>query len=420
MNEKKYRQRHLYQRLPDQDANKIVLITGARQTGKTTLAKKKFSNLQYLNFDAPEIRMKAKNLSTYSWVRDIGVAILDEVQKEPEVIEKVKYCFDENSLSFSVLLGSSQLILLKKVRESLAGRVSLYQLYPFMVSEVVLSDSLKAPLLDHILSSQNLDQVINQIPSALFGHCEQEKKEAFEYVLNWGGMPALFALPHQEDKQKWLKDYEYTYLERDLVDLARLHDLEPFRKFQSIAAQRSGQLLNYSELARDVGVGVETSKRYFEYLRLSYQSFFLQPYFENSSKSLIKTPKLYWLDMGMLRQATNQWSHLDGNLFETMVVSEIYKWIKTQERQVSMYFYRTKGGLECDLLLKTVNGFIGIEIKKRNKFFSKDFTALKKIAKTFGDEWLGSLIVYQGDTIEKLPGKNNWAIPAWRLLNPER
>ncbi len=118
----------------------------------------------------------------------------------------------------------------------------------------------------------------------------------------------------------------------------------------------------------------------------------------------------------MLRQATGNWGPATGSLFETMVVSEIYKWIKTNQRDTSLFFYRTHGGLECDLLLQTEEGFIGIEIKMRDKIYSKDMGPMKEIAKKFPDNWLGSIFIYNGVSIEKLPGDRNWAIPAWRLL----
>lgn len=419
MGEVGYKDRHLQNRLPRNDSGqkKLVLITGARQTGKTTIAKNHYSKIKYLNLDAPEIREKIKKVSTYSWVRDVGVAILDEVQKEPVALEKIKYCFDEKSLEFSVLLGSSQLMLLKKVRESLAGRVSLYELFPFMVSEIAEQKKLTVPLFDQLLNEENLDHLLHDEPGVLWGLEEEEKKRAFDYFLEWGGMPTLLTIDSSEDKQKWLKDYEYTYLERDLVDLARIHDLEPFRKFQRLAALRSGKLLSYSELARDGAISVDTSRRYFEYLRLSYQSFFLHPYYTNGTTVLIKTPKVYWVDIGMLRQATGYWGPVMGNLFETLVISEIYKWIKTYERTVSLFFYRTHGGLECDLLLQTPKGFIGIEIKMRDKVYHKDFMSLREIAKKFPDNWLGSLVIYNGFSIEKLTEDRCWAIPAWRLLS---
>lgn len=417
MKEERYKHRHLESYLPSSDKKKLVLITGARQTGKTTLSRQQYPNLTYLNLDAPETRSALASMSTYSWPRDVGVAILDEIQKEPIALEKIKYCFDEKTLPFSVLLGSSQLFLLKKVRESLAGRVALFQLFPFMISEILGQKKMPGPpLLDQLLRSEHIGEVLSGLPSIILGAQEEEQKQAHDFVYNWGGMPPLLTMDVEKERKKWLRDYEFTYLERDLVDLVRMYDLEPFRKFQSIAALRSGQLLSYSQLARDVGVSVDTARRFFEYLQLSFQCFFLQPYFENTTKSLVKTPKLYWIDVGMLRQATGSWGLDSGSRYETLIVSEIYKWVQTTQSETKLYFFRTHGGLECDLILKTPYGLIGMEIKSREQVYPKDAHSLNEIAKKYHDKWLGSLVIYQGKKIEELPQPNTWAIPSHRLL----
>jgi predicted AAA+ superfamily ATPase len=165
-------------------------------------------------------------------------------------------------------------------------------------------------------------------------------------------MPALLPLSADE-RRKWLQSYETTYLERDLGDLARLADLMPFRQFQRLCALRTGQLLSYSELARDAGVAVSTTRRYVEYLRLSYQALLLPPYATNLTSAVVKTPKVYWGDLGLWRQLTRFYGPPTGAMFETMVVTEIHKWVRTAERGVEMAFYRTRSGLEVDLMLTT-------------------------------------------------------------------
>lgn len=411
------KQRHLTSRLPSQDRKTVILLTGARQTGKTTLAKEQFPSLTYINFDSTEDRLKAQNIPAASWAKTVGNAVIDEVQKEPSILEKVKYSYDAGDISFSVLLGSSQILLLKQVRESMAGRVSIYELFPLTMSELYANgkSELSKPLIHELLMKAQIETVLKNAPPILFGEEEVKKKESQTHLLDWGGMPALLPLGDQERK-KWLKDYEYTYLERDLSDLARLHDLQPFRTFQQITSHRSGKLLNYSELARDTGISVDTARRFLEYLRISYQVFFLRPYFQNSTKSLVKTPKLYWLDLGILRQISGCYRSIDGYLFETMVVSEIHKWIKTYELEVELYFYRTHTGLELDLLLQTPHGWIGIEIKSRKKVVKKDLRALKEVSSTLQGNWLGGLLIYNGDTIEKIAEPNIWVIPSWRLF----
>ncbi|MBU2055903.1 MAG: DUF4143 domain-containing protein [Proteobacteria bacterium] len=212
----------------------------------------------------------------------------------------------------------------------------------------------------------------------------------------------------------------YTYLERDLSDLTRIADLVPFRKFQRLSALRSGKLLNYSELARDAAVSVDTARRYLEYLRISYQTILMQPYHRNLTSSAVKTPKLYWIDTGILRQLTGFRGETTGEIYETMVFGELMKWMKTSRRDGEIFFYRTRSGLEVDVLLQTPGGIIGMEIKGRKKLAQKDMTAMKEVAAGLGGDWRGGLVIYQGDQILKLAEPSIWAIPSRRLFTPEK
>lgn len=414
-----HKQRFLQSLLPPSTKRELVLITGARQTGKTTLVKQNYPELAYFNFDAPEIRDQLRLVTSHRWGKTLGSAIFDEAQKLPIVFEKIKYAYDERQIDFSVLLGSSQILLLKKISESLAGRIAIYELFPLMLSELVAqTDLLSPPLLDQLLKFSTLADLsafMDEQPDILLGDAEINRAQAQDYLLEYGGMPALLHIPEHE-RSKWLKAYEYTYLQRDLSDLAKLNDLEPFRRLQQLAALRASKLLNYSELARDVGISVDTTRRYLEYLRISYQVFLLAPYSENLTSSAIKTPKLYWLDQGILRQLTGQKNIVTGELFENMVISEIVKWTRTQQYDVELFFYRTYDGLEVDLLIQTQDGIIGIEVKSAKKAHKKDIKALTKVADSLGDRWLGGLLVYQGSNIEKMTD-TIWAIPSYRLLS---
>jgi predicted AAA+ superfamily ATPase len=271
------------------------------------------------------------------------------------------------------------------------------------------------PLIDRVLGSENLGAALDTEPELLFDRMDGQCREAENFILQWGGMPALLPLT-DEERWKWLRDYEFTYLERDLGDLARLDDLEPFRTFQKLSALRSGQLLNYSEIARDAAISVDTARRYLEYLRLSYQTILLQPYYRNITSSVIKTPKLYWLDIGLLRQLGGFRGDASGQIYETMVVAEIFKWLKTAQRDIEIYFYRTRSGLELDLILQTRRGIIGMEIKARASVTSIDFKTLTDIAARLGKEWLGGLVVYRGKTLKKVGEPGIWAIPSCRLF----
>jgi uncharacterized protein len=404
--------------LPLPNSKKIVLLTGARQTGKTTLSKEKYPDLPYINLDAVENREKLKMIPAARWSLDIGVSVIDEAQKEPSIFEKIKFAYDAGNLPFTVLLGSSQITLLKQIRESLAGRISIYELFPLTIAELLTSPEqiLQKPLLDHLLGAQSVTDILKEIPSILFNQEEMQRKSAETHLLEWGGMPALLNIP-KEERRKWLRDYEFTYLERDLTDLARLSDLQPFRLFQKLAALRSSQLLNYSELARDAGLSVDTARRYLEYLKLSYQVELLQPYYRNLTSAMVKTPKLIWLDIGIWRQLTGYLGELTGQLYETMVIGEIIKYIKTIQQQTEIYFYRTRSGMELDLILQTPQGIIGAEIKARKTVTTKDISALKEISKKLNHEWIGGLVIYHGERIFKIDDPHIWAIPSWRLLS---
>jgi len=408
--------RFLSQRLPGSDTRRLVLITGARQTGKTTLAQTVYPSLRYLNLDEIEVRHSLRELPTRAWATAVGPAILDEAQKEPQLFEKIKFAYDANGINFSVLLGSSQILMQKNVRETLAGRVFVYELWPLTLAESAAGGATpRPPLFDQLLTADgDIDQIFSDLPSVLLGDEAHQQTTAYQHALAWGAMPGLASLKDIE-RRDWLRSYTNTYVERDLSDLARLDDLEPFRRFTRLAALRSGSLLSYADLARDADISPGTARNYLNYLSLSYQTFTLSPFFQSQTKSLVKAPKLYWLDVGLWRQQTGFWGEGTGALLETFVVGEAHKWIKTMARPAELNFYRTHGGLEVDLIVSTSAGIWGIEIKTARKLTTSDTTPLRRLAETFKAQWRGGLVVYQGQTLEKIANQL-WAVPVARLF----
>jgi len=403
--------------MPSASERTIVLITGARQTGKTTSARRCYSGLRYVNLDSIEYRMQLSDVSSFAWGRSVGPAVLDEVQKLPGIFDKVKFAYDERAIDFSVLLGSAQILLLKNVRETLAGRIVVKELWPLMLSELAAGNKAGAiapPLVARMFESGSVSRACEKEPEVVVGAAAAAHADAEAHLLTWGGMPALLPLSEQRRKE-WLRSYELTYLERDLADLARLHDLMPFRRFQQFAAARSGQLLAYSQLARDAGIGVETARRYLEYLRISYQAFLLQPYGRNLTSTLVKTPKLYWADIGLLKQLAGEAGVGLGALFETYVVSEIVKYVRTMALDVRPYFYRTRSGMEVDLLLQSPKGVMGIEIKAGEHVAPSDATRLVDLGSALKRKWLGGIVVYRGTRVHRIHD-TVWAVPSWRLL----
>lgn len=420
MSEESLKSRYLAEFLPPDSSRRLGVVTGARQTGKTTLVKATYPDLHYISLDAPENRDSLRQIASATWAATVGNAVIDEAQKEPTVFEKVKYAFDEGRISFTVLTGSSQILLLKKIRESLAGRAYFFELWPLMPAEIAAAptaETLAPPMLDHLISAGSVGAFLSDVTPVLMAESAHFGSEAEKHLLTWGGMPALLPLPEKE-RFTWLKNYTYTYLERDLMDLARLEDLQPFRKFQRLAALRSATLLNYSELARDAGISADTARRYLEYLLISYQTYLLQPFSENLTSSTVKTPKLYWSDIGIWRQLTGFRGEMTGQLFETMVVGEIVKWIRTRQVDAELTFYRTRSGMEVDLLIQTGEDLIGVEIKSRERTAGKDIGSLQALAEKLGRRWRGGMVVYRGRTISRIAEPDIWAVPSWRLFQP--
>ena len=273
------------------------------------------------------------------------------------------------------------------------------------------------PLIHRILTAETtIDVLLGKEPPVILGADAERRLSAVDHLTQWGGMPGLLPLSNDE-RHDWLRSYQQTFLERDLSDLVRLRDLAPFRTLQKLAMLRSGRLLSFSELARDAGIAVNTAKRFVEYLRISYQTILLQPWYRNLTSQVIKSPKIYWIDMGLLRQGTGQWGLLTGEMVESLVVSELYKWISTMLPDTGMYFYRTRSGMEVDLILETSRGIVGIEIKSRASISSTDTRGLRSIADSLRDEWRCGLVVYNGAEIKQLSvSPPIWAVPFHRLV----
>jgi predicted AAA+ superfamily ATPase len=153
-----------------------------------------------------------------------------------------------------------------------------------------------------------------------------------------------------------------------------------------------------------------------EYLRVSYQAILLQPYHRNITSSVVKTPKLYWVDVGLLRQLCGFQGEPTGEMYETYVVGELVKWMKTVQRAGELYFYRTRSGLEIDLILETRQGIVGMEIKSRTTVTSADLRSLRDVAAGLGSEWRGGIVIYRGKEIRKIAEPSIWAVPSHRLF----
>ena len=348
----------------------VLAITGPRQSGKTTLARTLFANKPYISLEDLEERSFADSDPRGFLARFPQGAILDEVQRCPDLFSYLQGLVDQRKrMGEFILTGSQQFGLMSNISQSLAGRVGLLQLLPFSLTE---------------LREGGL------LPTTL------------EETLLQGGYPPLY--DRSVAPADWFSNYVSTYLERDVRQLLAVRDLSLFQRFIKMCAARSGQLLNLSSLAADCGISHVTARQWLSVLEASYVVYLLRPHHQNFGKRLVKMPKLYFLDTGLMayllgiRDVATLATHTSrGTLFETLVVSE---WLKRQFNEGQMadlYFWRDSAGHEVDLLIPQGNQFVPIEIKS-GATFSGDWTvAVRKLSVLFGDAALPPNIVYGGD-----------------------
>lgn len=411
--------RILASRLPlPSGPRRIIVLTGARQVGKTTLARSLYEGLRYLNLDSPGERERLRTVPAEAWGRVVGPAVLDEVQKSPGLLDKVKWAYDEGDLPFSVLLGSSRILLLEQVRETLAGRVFLYELWPLTVGELAPyfgGVSPVEPLIAGLMGDlAGVEARLRPLSDGIVGPQAGAAQAALQHILEWGGMPALLQYP-AEDRRQWLDSYQATYLERDLADLAQLRDLEAFTLCHRLASLRTGQILSYSELARDAGLPVTSVRRYLRYLDLSYQTFHLPAWAGNPSVRLIKAPKLIWFDSGVQRALSGEIGGLRGEQYESTLIAQILMTLWSLGARVEASYLRTSGGLEVDLLLERQEGILAFEFKSRPRVDAREASGIEKARRVLGDRYRGGIVVYRGDQVLRLT-ETVFAVPDWVLL----
>ena len=352
----------------------VITITGPRQSGKTTLCTKVFANKPYANLESPDIRQFAIDDPRGFLAQYPEGAIFDEIQRAPDIVSYLQPMVDEDQRKgLFILTGSQQFEVSNTINQSLAGRTALIKLLPFSIEEIQSEFSL--PSLDHLLYS--------------------------------GFYPRIWH--EQLNPTQVLGDYFETYVERDLRQLITIKDLNLFQRFIKLCAGRVGQLLNINSLANDTGISHTTARSWLSILEASYIIFFLQPYHRNISKRLVKSPKLYFYDVGLAAFLINIENEkqitrdpLRGHLFENMVISEALKYRFNQGRKSNIYFYRDSKGNEVDLLLIKGSDIFPIEIKAGMTITRDYFKGLNHFGKLFSDHIPnGSGLVYGGDENQK-------------------
>ncbi len=386
---------------------RIIVLTGARQVGKTTLIKRFFKDYEYISVEDPVNRSNYTSLTSAEWQHFYPKAALDEVQKEPMLIESIKATYDQYDDVQYILLGSSQLLLLQKVRESLAGRCVIFDMYPLTLPELAGSswtDEPKSSVLQEMLASPL--NPCSFLPSFLLDKRQTIKKQSWNHYLKFGAYPALVdESMRDDDRYMWLKNYVRTYLERDIRDLADFRSLDPFVKLQHIMAIQTAQVINASSIAVKIGTSSKTVQRYIEYLNIGYQTITLPAWYRNRGKRLSKAPKLHYLDNGVLQAVLKKRGGITGNEFESLVIAEIYKQAKNSMIEASFYHLRTQDGREVDLLVELEEGYFAFEIKMTDKVSKTDARHLKNLDEILDKPLLNSFVLSNDHKTQQLGDK---------------
>lgn len=345
---------------------KVVTITGPRQSGKTTLCKQLFPDYEYVNLEDMSVREQASiDPKAFLSAFTSGV-IIDEAQNYPELFSYLQVVSDANPERRYIITGSSNFSLLESITQSLAGRAAILTLLPLSLQE--LGD------ISHI----NTDTLL----------------------LN-GGYPAIWA--NAQPRHLLYPNYYTTYVERDVRRIVNVTNLRDFQTFIRLSAGRVGTEFNASALSNAIGISVKTVQSWLSILTASYITFTLPPFYENIGKRLIKAPKLYFFDTGLLcyllgieNEQQLSTHPLRGAIFENYVVAEAYKQLTNRGKEPTLYFYRDSSQHEIDLLLQRGYQYEGYEIKSSQTFTREFLSGLHYLSKLLGERLTRSAVIYAG------------------------
>lgn len=347
----------------------VLVITGPRQSGKTTLARQGFPQLPYVNLEDPDTRALASSDPRRFFGRLAGGAVLDEVQRAPQLLSYLLGVADASpQMGRWVLTGSQQFGLMDGVTQSLAGRAGLLTLLPLSNAEL------------------------------------QGRPGTLEQRLWQGSYPTLHAEGRQLRPEHWYASYMATYVERDVRLLLNVANLQLFQRFVAMCAARSGQLLNLNAMASDCGISQPTARQWLTVLQASHLLTLLPPHHRNFGKRLVKTPKLYFLDTGLLCWLLRIGSAEEllihptrGAVFETWVVAEALKHRYNLGLPADLYFWRDNHGLEVDLLFESAGRLHSVECKSGTTYVADWMDAARRWRAAAGAQAAGTTLVYGGD-----------------------
>ncbi|HSR50259.1 MAG TPA: ATP-binding protein [Acidobacteriota bacterium] len=380
----------------------VVSLTGPRQSGKTTLVRAAFPDHDYRSLEDPDVREYALEDPRGFLGQFKGGAILDEVQRAPDLFSYIQTLADEEDAPGRFILsGSQNFLLLRSVSQSLAGRSAILHLLPFSLSELWARPPFP------------LRELGKTIPER-----RQGKAVGLLEVLHRGFYPRI----HDKDLDAgtWYGNYYQTYVERDVREIINVGDLEAFGRFVRLCAGRNGQLLNLTSLGNDCGVTHATVRRWISILEAGFLVVLLRPHHANFGKRLIKSPKLYFLDTGLLcyllRIRSPQDLHIHssrGAIFESFVVSELLKNALHQGREPDLHFWRDSAGNEIDAVLERGTHQVAIEIKSGQTIAKDFFSGLDHWRGLVGDPDAPAALVYGGDRSFQRRG---FQVYSWSVL----
>lgn len=358
----------------------VIAVTGPRQSGKTTMLKNEFPDYRYVNLENPDMRSYAES-DPNSFLQEYDqFVIFDEVQRVPHLFSYIQSVVDESQIMGQFILsGSQNFHLMENITQSLAGRVAIFKLFPFDNNEMKTAGWL------------NVDD--------------------FLFNLVKGFYPAIY--DRDIPSKTFYTNYVQTYIQRDVTQLINIRNMRLFQNFLALCATRAGQLLNLNALANECGVSQPTAKAWLSALENSYILFQLNPYYKNFSKRIVKTPKLYFYDSGLLchllkisNEKQLQTHPLKGSLFENMMIAEYIKQMSHSNQVNDLWFWRDSSGNEVDFIIENTNGFRIVEFKASMTIMPKMFKGLQKFEELSGWNDLNKTLVYGGtDPQNRTAGK---------------
>ena len=384
--------------------NPVVLLNGARQTGKTTLAQELESGPQYFTLDDAATLAVAASDPT-GFIRNLtGTIVIDEIQKAPDLFPAIKLSVDKDRRPGHFLLtGSANVMTLPRLSESLAGRMEIIPLFPFSAGELAGNrEGFVKRLFDGTIAKVKPGPANDDLAARLVR----------------GGFPEAIQRTDDDRRGAWFASYISTILQRDVRDLARVDGLNSLPNLLKLLAARTSGLLNLADVGRDAGLPHTTLTRYLAMLETVFLVHRLPAWSPNLGKRLVKAAKLHLVDTGLAchligadARRLNDDRSLLGRMLETFVVGELRKQLSWVDPRTALYHYRTAAGSEVDVVLEKADGSVaGVEVKASATVGTSDFAALQELRDQLGKKFLSGIVLYTGDRIIPF-GEKLWLAP---------